>query len=100
MTIDDEVVRECPPGVGPIRVDTEGRTLAVLNGNGSGAGRPDHARTADHDGPGQATSPDQAIVPAGRAGSIRSWPVLLPALAAAVAVWSGWVGIGQMTGFG
>ncbi len=30
----------------------------------------------------------------------RSWPLLLLAAPAAVAVWSGWVGIGQMTGFG
>jgi hypothetical protein len=31
---------------------------------------------------------------------VRSWPVLVLALPAAAAVWSGWVGIGQMTGFG
>jgi hypothetical protein len=31
---------------------------------------------------------------------VRSWPLLILALPAAVAVWSGWVGIGQMTGFG
>jgi hypothetical protein len=30
----------------------------------------------------------------------RSWPLLALAAPAAVAVWSGWVGIGQMTGFG
>jgi hypothetical protein len=35
----------------------------------------------------------------GRAG-VRSWPLMLLALPAAVAVWSGWVGIGQLTGFG
>src|SRR6266851_1101708 len=32
--------------------------------------------------------------------SIWSWPLLVLALPATVAVWSGWVGIGQMTGFG
>ena len=32
--------------------------------------------------------------------SIRTWPLLLLAAPAAVAVWSGWVGIGRMTGFG
>jgi hypothetical protein len=32
--------------------------------------------------------------------TVRSWPLLVLALPAAVAVWSGWVGIGQMTGFG
>jgi hypothetical protein len=32
--------------------------------------------------------------------TVRSWPLLVLALPATVAVWSGWVGIGQMTGFG
>jgi hypothetical protein len=31
---------------------------------------------------------------------LQPWPLLILALPAAVAVWSGWVGIGQMTGFG
>lgn len=31
---------------------------------------------------------------------LRSWPVFLIALPAAVAIWSGWVGLGSMTGFG
>lgn len=31
---------------------------------------------------------------------MRSWPLALLALPASVAVWSGWVGIGQLTGFG
>jgi hypothetical protein len=31
---------------------------------------------------------------------VHSWPLLVLAAPAAVAVWSGWVGIGQMTGFG
>lgn len=34
------------------------------------------------------------------AGSLRSWPLLVLALPAAAAVWSGWVGIGRLTGFG
>jgi hypothetical protein len=37
--------------------------------------------------------------PASR-GRVRSWPLVLLALPASVAVWSGWVGIGQLTGFG
>jgi len=32
--------------------------------------------------------------------AIRSWPLILLAAPASVAVWSGWVGIGRMTGFG
>ncbi len=35
-----------------------------------------------------------------RRRAVRSWPLLVLAAPAAVAVWSGWVGIGQMTGFG
>ena len=40
-----------------------------------------------------AASPDHG-------GPVRSWPLLVLAAPAAVAVWSGWVGIGTMTGFG
>jgi len=32
--------------------------------------------------------------------AVRTWPRLILALPASIAVWSGWVGIGQMTGFG
>jgi hypothetical protein len=35
-----------------------------------------------------------------RGRPVRRWPLLVLAMPAAVAVWSGWVGIGQMTGFG
>ncbi|MET7773001.1 helix-turn-helix transcriptional regulator [Nocardia sp. NPDC005366] len=31
---------------------------------------------------------------------VRTWPVLLLALPAFVAIWSGWVGLGELTGFG
>jgi site-specific recombinase XerD len=33
-------------------------------------------------------------------GAVRSWPLLVLAAPAAAEVWSGWVGIAQMTGFG
>jgi hypothetical protein len=48
--------------------------------------------------PPAAAEPNQA--PAAHNRAVRSWPLLVLALPAAVAVWSGWVGIGQMTGFG
>lgn len=35
-----------------------------------------------------------------RPASVRSWPVVALALPAFVAIWSGWVGLGGMTGFG
>lgn len=50
--------------------------------------------------------PDPTITPAPPAPAVRrvakhrSWPVLLLALPAFVAVWSGWVGLGELTGFG
>jgi hypothetical protein len=50
-----------------------------------------------------AGGPDQAgrsAVTAQHLRPVRSWPLLVLAAPAAVAVWSGWVGIGQMTGFG
>jgi hypothetical protein len=53
------------------------------------------ACAAGHDGeeaPARSAGPDRRAV--------RSWPLLVLAAPAAVAVWSGWVGIGQMTGFG
>jgi hypothetical protein len=31
---------------------------------------------------------------------VRTWPLLLLALPAFVAIWSGWVGLGELTGFG
>jgi HTH domain len=38
--------------------------------------------------------------PALAARTIRSWPILLLAAPAFVAIWSGWVGLGKLTGFG
>jgi hypothetical protein len=56
----------------------------------------------------RAPSPSASLVSACRMAashasdqrSVRSWPLLLLALPASVAVWSGWVGIGRLTGFG
>ena len=33
-------------------------------------------------------------------GRVRRWPLVLMAAPAAVAVWSGWVGLGSLCGFG
>jgi len=44
--------------------------------------------------------PDRSSATAVRERTIRTWPLILLAAPAAVAVWSGWVGIGRMTGFG
>src|SRR5216683_4419855 len=49
--------------------------------------------------PAQAAVPATAAPPSYGRG-VRPWPLLLLAVPAAVTVWSGWVGIGAMTGFG
>jgi hypothetical protein len=57
-------------------------------------------------GPGPAAVPGP-VPAAGRPGAdrdkaraVRSWPLLVLAVPAAAEVWSGWVGIAQLTGFG
>lgn len=47
--------------------------------------------------PGTATAP---ATPAVRRRPVRSWPVLLLAAPAFISIWSGWVGLGGLTGFG
>lgn len=50
--------------------------------------------------PDEDDAPDTAP-PQPRFRSLRhTWPLLFIALAAGVSVWSGWVGLGQLTGFG
>jgi hypothetical protein len=51
------------------------------------------ASTVEHN----PTAPDRAVPPP---RSVRSWPLVLLALPAFVAIWSGWVGLGGLTGFG
>jgi hypothetical protein len=56
------------------------------------------AEPADDDGDAQVV---EAVDPGTTSGRvIKLWPVLLLALPAFVAVWSGWVGLGRLTGFG
>lgn len=56
--------------------------------------------SADWNRPAPDPSADRSGTVSGRRRPVRSWPLLVLAAPAAVAVWSGWVGIGQMTGFG
>lgn len=50
--------------------------------------------------PDTASEASEAEAPSKTARPVRSWPVFLIALPAAVAIWSGWVGLGGLTGFG
>ena len=87
------------PGPGPLR----GETPQPRNDRADdGPEQPD--MSADRDGGQHAPASDRnagrsAVVPQ-RRRPVRSWPLLVLAAPAMVAVWSGWVGIGQMTGFG
>lgn len=40
------------------------------------------------------------VKPVADSGPVPSWPLLLLALPAFVAIWGGWVGLGRLTGFG
>jgi hypothetical protein len=53
--------------------------------------RPDRSGDVDEDRSAAVTSPRTTV---------RSWPLLVLAVPAAAEVWSGWVGIAKMTGFG
>lgn len=55
---------------------------------------------AEEASPQVTTLPDPDTPTASAARPVRTWPVLLLALPAFVAVWSGWVGLGTLTGFG
>ena len=57
-----------------------------------------HASTV----PGGATEQARTVVDpgSGQVRQVRSWPLILLALPAFVAIWSGWVGLGGLTGFG
>jgi hypothetical protein len=56
--------------------------------------------SADRTSPAPDPNADQSAAVPPRRRPISAWPLLVLAAPAAVAVWSGWVGIGQMTGFG
>jgi hypothetical protein len=57
------------------------------------------ARTTRADRSGSVDEDRSAAVTSSRT-AVRSWPLLVLAVPAAAEVWSGWVGIARLTGFG
>jgi hypothetical protein len=78
-------VGESGPEPAPTRTgtETEGSALVAVDGH-----------------PGSNITTDPAPAKPVKRRPVRSWPVLLLALPAFVAIWSGWVGLGGLTGFG
>ena len=75
-----------------------GETAWLISADGQGRGGPRRSPAiSDAPAPGWDRS---SPLGSGRVRAVRSWPLFVLAPPAVVAVWSGWVGIGQMTGFG
>jgi hypothetical protein len=86
------------PGSGERSVVQAGSTIRLVQAaDGQDTGGPGRSQTASRAG---TAVQDRPQAGSNHRRTIRSWPVLVLALPATVAVWSGWVGIGQMTGFG
>jgi hypothetical protein len=84
-----ETFSQVTPPVDPVPVSESAAVEAVpaaVQAGGISPSEPSRTETA--------TEPGEDVRP------VRSWPVLLLALPAFVAVWSGWVGLGELTGFG
>ena len=80
--------------------DRSGERTRPASGPGGSARTADrHGPPPDNESPPE-TNAERSATVSGRQRPVRSWPLLVLAAPAAVAVWSGWVGIGQMTGFG
>lgn len=86
------------PAIGQPAGGQAGNTVRLVQpAEDRGTGGPDRSRAAIGAGH---TVQDRSPAGAGHGPRVRSWPLLVLALPAAVTVWSGWVGIGKMTGFG
>ncbi|MER7278845.1 ABC transporter permease [Dactylosporangium sp. NPDC000244] len=88
----DDEPTEAPVPVGPPAPAEAPEAVALATGDG-------HPGTNITDEP-EYIPPVRAPRPAAKARKPRSWPVVLLALPAFVAIWSGWVGLGELTGFG
>jgi hypothetical protein len=103
-----------PPQTGPDQTEEPDQTATDRSGPGPDHVEPDRSEPVQETGPDRTvqqpdrTEPDRTAEP-DRTGPTTDrtspdrrtvWPVLLLALPAFVAIWSGWVGLGELTGFG
>lgn len=89
-----DVTPDAEPGPAPVAPDTSRELEADTPPD---APEPHPSIKVDGE-PQVAVAADAPADPATR--PVRSWPVIVLALPAFVAIWSGWVGIGGLTGFG
>jgi hypothetical protein len=99
-TITSDVITADPDPANPGHITADDAPAAGRPANGPGRSGWSADRTGDRGGPASDRSAGQSAAVPRRRGPIPLWPLLVLAAPAAVAVWSGWVGIGQMTGFG
>ncbi|MBB5807040.1 hypothetical protein F4560_006808 [Saccharothrix ecbatanensis] len=89
----------------PVAVDSEVTEVATpVQPDAVSADTGDESPAADTAGARDETPPagkrHQSTTPDARVKPVRSWPLLLLAVGAFVAIWGGWVGLGELTGFG
>jgi hypothetical protein len=86
------------PRVADVKGALGGETVRLISADGRGRGGPRRSPAISE--PPAAGWDRSSQLGSGRVRAVRPWPLFVLALPAVVAVWSGWVGIGQMTGFG
>jgi len=100
MTAVAEVPGAVPRPGGAVPSDSGDAVHPIRAVSGSACSCPDRLQAGADGGPSRIVRTDRSAGPSGGGHPVRSWSLLLLAAPAAVAVWSGWVGIGKMAGFG
>ncbi|SDP87923.1 hypothetical protein SAMN04487905_111150 [Actinopolyspora xinjiangensis] len=100
----DETDSDSLPSEEPLTHETETTEDAEADPDSSPSETSEEAEEAasasEQDTPVANPEPGERSAPASTARVPAAWPVLLLALPAFVAIWSGWVGLGSLTGFG